>query len=120
MRSAGCVINDYADRHFDGQVERTQHRPFARGVVSEREALLAGRRAGAGGVHAGAAAESADLILSLPALFLAGSYPSPNAFFRHPAGLSGIAFWLWYPDGLCRRAGPGAGHRLADAAGNLC
>ena len=41
MRSAGCVINDYADRHFDGQVrQRTQHRPFARGVVSEREALL--------------------------------------------------------------------------------
>ena len=45
MRSAGCVINDYADRHF-GQVERTQHRPFARGVVSEREsALLHNRRA---------------------------------------------------------------------------
>ena len=36
MRSAGCVINDYADRHFDGQVERTQHRPFARGVSAKR------------------------------------------------------------------------------------
>ena len=40
MRSAGCVINDYADRHFDAHVARTQHRPFARGAVSEKEALL--------------------------------------------------------------------------------
>lgn len=40
MRSAGCVINDYADRNFDGHVERTRDRPLATGVVSEREALL--------------------------------------------------------------------------------
>ncbi|MGE0483151.1 MAG: 4-hydroxybenzoate octaprenyltransferase [Gammaproteobacteria bacterium] len=40
MRSAGCVINDYADRHFDGHVERTRDRPLATGAVSEREALV--------------------------------------------------------------------------------
>lgn len=40
MRSAGCVINDYADRHFDGHVERTRDRPMAKGVVDETEALL--------------------------------------------------------------------------------
>ncbi|MEQ8231117.1 MAG: 4-hydroxybenzoate octaprenyltransferase [Gammaproteobacteria bacterium] len=40
MRSAGCVINDYADRHFDGHVERTRERPLATGAVSEREALV--------------------------------------------------------------------------------
>lgn len=39
MRSAGCVINDYADRHFDGHVKRTKARPMATGEVSEREAL---------------------------------------------------------------------------------
>lgn len=39
MRAAGCVINDYADRKVDGQVERTKHRPLATGEVSEKEAL---------------------------------------------------------------------------------
>jgi 4-hydroxybenzoate polyprenyltransferase len=39
MRSAGCVINDYADRHFDPHVERTRDRPLAAGRVSPREAL---------------------------------------------------------------------------------
>lgn len=39
MRSAGCVVNDYADRHFDGHVKRTATRPLAQGLVSEREAL---------------------------------------------------------------------------------
>ena len=39
MRSAGCVINDYADRHWDGAVERTRQRPLACGAVTEREAL---------------------------------------------------------------------------------
>ena len=40
MRSAGCVINDYADRNFDGHVERTRERPLATGAVSAREALV--------------------------------------------------------------------------------
>lgn len=39
MRSAGCVINDYADRHIDGHVSRTQQRPLARGEVTAWEAL---------------------------------------------------------------------------------
>lgn len=39
MRSAGCVINDYADRHFDGQVERTRLRPLASGLISSTQAL---------------------------------------------------------------------------------
>jgi 4-hydroxybenzoate polyprenyltransferase len=38
MRSAGCVINDYADRHVDGAVARTQHRPLASGKATEQEA----------------------------------------------------------------------------------
>ena len=40
MRSAGCVINDYADRHFDPHVARTRQRPLATGRVSPREALI--------------------------------------------------------------------------------
>lgn len=40
MRAAGCVINDYADRHWDGKVTRTQNRPLAQGKISEKEALI--------------------------------------------------------------------------------
>jgi 4-hydroxybenzoate polyprenyltransferase len=39
MRSAGCVVNDYADRHFDAHVERTKNRPLARGTLTEKNAL---------------------------------------------------------------------------------
>ena len=40
MRAAGCVINDYADRHIDGHVRRTRQRPIAAGLISPREALI--------------------------------------------------------------------------------
>src|SRR5574343_733236 len=40
MRSAGCVINDYADRDFDRHVERTKERPLTAGKLSTREALI--------------------------------------------------------------------------------
>ncbi|WP_283788728.1 4-hydroxybenzoate octaprenyltransferase [Bermanella sp. WJH001] len=40
MRSAGCVINDYADRHVDGHVKRTQQRPLAQKIISEKQALV--------------------------------------------------------------------------------
>jgi 4-hydroxybenzoate polyprenyltransferase len=40
MRSAGCVVNDFADRHFDPHVERTKDRPLAAGVIRPKEALI--------------------------------------------------------------------------------
>ncbi|HHR6406604.1 TPA: 4-hydroxybenzoate octaprenyltransferase [Providencia alcalifaciens] len=40
MRAAGCVINDFADRHFDGHVERTKNRPLPSGDVTEKEAKI--------------------------------------------------------------------------------
>ncbi len=40
MRSAGCIINDFADRHFDGKVRRTRSRPLAAGTVTTSEALI--------------------------------------------------------------------------------
>jgi len=97
MRSAGCVINDYADRHFDGEVERTRQRPFARKAVSEREALLL----------AGALALlSLGLILplnrltqelSIIAVLLSASYPYTKRFFPIPQAYLGIAFAFGIP-----------------------
>src|SRR6185369_9060495 len=42
MRSAGCALNDWADRHFDGKVERTRDRPLAAGEITPTEALAVG------------------------------------------------------------------------------
>jgi 4-hydroxybenzoate polyprenyltransferase len=91
MRSAGVVMNDYADRHFDAHVERTKNRPLAAGIVSEREALLL-----AGGVTLCAFLLILPLhrlvwALSVVALFLAASYPlTPSASWR-----SRRPIWAW-------------------------
>ena len=59
MRSAGCAINDYADRDFDAHVERTRDRPLAAGEIAPREALARGRGARRRGIRLGAVPEPA-------------------------------------------------------------
>ena len=97
MRSAGCVINDYADRNFDGHVERTRERPLVTGEVSTREALL---------LASGLALAAFILILpldrlviwlSIPAVLLAASYPFTKRFFAIPQAYLGIAFGFGIP-----------------------
>ena len=97
MRSAGCVINDYADRDFDKHVERTRDRPLTSGKVSVGEALL---------LAAILTVLSALLILPLStlvwllacgALFLAVSYPFTKRFFAIPQAYLGIAFGFGIP-----------------------
>jgi len=97
MRSAGCVINDYADRDFDGHVERTKNRPMATGAVSKREALLL-----AGTLSLLAFCLILPLnrvvwLLSVPALFLAASYPFTKRFFAIPQAYLGVAFGFGIP-----------------------
>lgn len=97
MRSAGCVINDYADRNIDPLVERTRNRPLAAGKVSTKEALL---------LAAGLSLLAFLLILplntlvlglSVIALFLAASYPFTKRFFAIPQAYLGIAFGFGIP-----------------------
>ena len=98
MRSAGCVINDYADRDFDPHVERTRDRPLAAGRVSGREALIL----------AAALALMAFLLilplrnplliqLSVAAAFLAATYPYTKRFLAIPQAYLGIAFGFGIP-----------------------
>ena len=97
MRSAGCVINDYADRDFDAHVARTRDRPLAAGRVSTKEALLL---AGALVVLAFLLILPLNrlvLMLSVPALFLAASYPFTKRFFALPQAYLGIAFGFGIP-----------------------
>lgn len=105
MRSAGCVINDYADRDFDAHVARTRDRPLAAGKVSTKEALLL-----AGGLVVLAFLLILPLnrlvwILSVPALFLAGSYPYTKRFFAIPQAYLGVAFGFGIPMAYAAQTG---------------
>lgn len=98
MRSAGCVINDVADRHFDGHVARTKDRPLVAGWVSVREAIT---------VFVILLTLSAVTVLpiitpllaglALVAAFLAASYPFTKRFLAIPQGYLGIAFGFGIP-----------------------
>ncbi|WP_300450451.1 4-hydroxybenzoate octaprenyltransferase [Accumulibacter sp.] len=98
MRSAGCVINDLADRDFDPHVARTRNRPLAAGQVSVREAWLL----------FGVLIVLAFLLvllfwnwlmvgLSAAALFLAASYPFTKRFLAVPQAYLGLAFGFGIP-----------------------
>ncbi|WP_075174080.1 4-hydroxybenzoate octaprenyltransferase [Neptunomonas phycophila] len=91
-RSAGCVINDYADRHIDGHVKRTAERPLARGLISSKEALM---------LFAGLMLLAFVLVLftnhmtiwmSFGALALASLYPFMKRHTHLPQVVLGAAF----------------------------
>lgn len=98
MRSAGCVINDYADRDFDPHVERTKHRPLAARKVSTREALaLAGGLALLAFLLILPLGNLLLIELSVAAAFLAASYPFTKRFFAVPQAYLGVAFGFGIP-----------------------
>ena len=100
MRSAGCVINDYADRNIDGHVERTRNRPLATGMVSTREALLLALGLSVLAFMLLLPLDGLVIWLSVPALFLAASYPFTKRFLAIPQAYLGIAFGFGIPMGF--------------------
>lgn len=97
MRSAGCAINDFADRDFDAHVARTHDRPLAAGRIKPAEALL---------VAAVLALVSFALVLqlnrqtiqlSVVALVIAAVYPFTKRFFSLPQAILGVAFGFGIP-----------------------
>ncbi|HEX4329117.1 MAG TPA: 4-hydroxybenzoate octaprenyltransferase [Burkholderiales bacterium] len=97
MRSAGCVMNDYADRNFDKHVERTRHRPLTTGEVSGKEALVL---AGLLCVCAFALIIKQEKLvwkLAVVALLLAATYPYTKRFFAIPQAYLGVAFGFGIP-----------------------
>lgn len=98
MRSAGCVINDLADRDFDPHVARTSQRPLAAGQVSTREALLLFVVLVGGAVVVVLPLRSWLLAaLCVAALFLAASYPFTKRFLAIPQAYLGVAFGFGIP-----------------------
>jgi 4-hydroxybenzoate polyprenyltransferase len=97
MRSAGCAVNDYADRDFDGYVERTRMRPLAAREIAPWEALAV-----AGALAAAAFAlvlflDRLAIALSFAGAAIAASYPFTKRFFPFPQAYLGIAFGFGIP-----------------------
>ncbi len=97
MRSAGCAINDYADRDFDKHVLRTKERPLTSGKISKKEAIS---------IAVGLALIAFLLIqplntltkqLSVFAVVIAGIYPFTKRFFSMPQAVLGAAFGFGIP-----------------------
>lgn len=97
MHSAGCIVNDYADRNFDGHVERTRDRPLATGALNAREALLFGFVLLLFSFLLILPLNRLVFWLALAALFLAASYPFTKRFFPVPQAYLGLAFGLGIP-----------------------
>lgn len=116
MRSAGCVINDFADRDFDGAVERTKNRPFAQGRVGKKEALLLTAFLCLLAALCLIPLNHLTWLMSLPALFLALTYPFTKRFFSDSPILSRTCLFLRYPDGVCCRCRK----RAASSVDTLC
>ena len=105
MRSAGCTINDYADRHIDGHVMRTQERPLASGKVSERETVWLAVALAFAAFLLILPLNPLTWLLSFPALFLAASYPFAKRFFVIPQAHLGIAFGFGIPMAFAAQLG---------------
>ena len=97
MRSAGCVVNDFADRDIDGAVARTSKRPFAQGLVTKSEALLLLLILCLLAALCLLPLNRLTWLMSLPALFLAVTYPFTKRFFPLPQFYLGLAFSFGIP-----------------------
>ncbi|HSI23552.1 MAG TPA: 4-hydroxybenzoate octaprenyltransferase [Methylophilaceae bacterium] len=97
MRSAGCVMNDYADRKFDAHVERTKSRPLATGEVSPREALVLAGVLSLLAFGLVLLLNKLTILLSVCALFLALTYPYTKRFISIPQAYLGVAFGFGIP-----------------------
>ena len=97
MRSAGCVINDFADRKIDPHVERTKNRPMAAGKIGSKEAVLLAAGLSLCAFLLILPLNQLTILLSVPALFLAGTYPFTKRFFAMPQAYLGIAFSFGIP-----------------------
>ncbi|MCO6055941.1 4-hydroxybenzoate octaprenyltransferase [Pseudomonas sp. MOB-449] len=92
MRAAGCVINDYADRNFDGHVSRTRARPLASGRVTPREALVLFAVLVAISFVLVLFTNATTIWLSFGGLALAACYPFMKRYTFYPQVVLGAAF----------------------------
>ncbi len=92
MRSAGCVINDVLDKDFDGHVERTRDRPIAAGLVTRQEGVRIFVALALIAYGLTTKLNTETVLLSIPAVLLAASYPLMKRWIALPQAYLGLAF----------------------------
>jgi len=97
MRSAGCCINDVADREFDRHVKRTAKRPVTMGAVSVKEALLLGATLALLAFALVLTTNAVTIGWSFGALAVTLIYPYAKRFFAMPQAVLGVAFSFGIP-----------------------
>ncbi|MFU8894988.1 MAG: 4-hydroxybenzoate octaprenyltransferase [Gammaproteobacteria bacterium] len=105
MRSAGCVMNDFADRRIDPHVERTRDRPLARGAVSPLEALLLAGALGAVAFGLVLTMNRLTVLLALAGAVLTIAYPFLKRFTHLPQVWLGAAFGWSVPMAFAAQTG---------------
>ena len=105
MRAAGCVINDFADRNFDGHVKRTAQRPMPSGKVSEREALALFGLLVLVSFLLVLTMNTLTIMLSVVAVILAAAYPFMKRYTHLPQLVLGMAFGWSIPMAYAAQAG---------------
>ncbi|HNO42210.1 MAG TPA: 4-hydroxybenzoate octaprenyltransferase [Ottowia sp.] len=97
MRSAGCCVNDVADREFDRHVKRTAQRPVTTGAVGVREALALGAVLALAAFVLVLTTNASAIALSFPALAIAIAYPFAKRWVSMPQAVLGVAFSFGIP-----------------------
>ena len=97
MRSAGCAVNDWADRDFDREVERTRERPLAAGRIRPWEALAIAAALALAAFALVLQLNRLTILLSIAALAITVVYPFTKRFFSLPQAWLGIAFSFGIP-----------------------
>jgi 4-hydroxybenzoate polyprenyltransferase len=97
MRSAGCCINDVADREFDRHVKRTAERPVTRGAVSVREALWVGTVLALAAFGLVLTTNPATIVWSFAGLAVTLIYPYAKRYVSMPQAVLGVAFSFGIP-----------------------
>ena len=107
MRSAGCCVNDVADREFDRHVERTARRPVTRGALGVREALALGAALALLAFGLVLTTNPPTVALSFAALGIAVAYPYAKRFVSMPQAVLGVAFSFGIPMAFAAVRGEG-------------
>jgi 4-hydroxybenzoate polyprenyltransferase len=105
MRAAGCAVNDYADHDIDRHVKRTCDRPLTSGKLARHEALWVAAALALLALLLILPLNRLTLLLSLPAAFLAASYPFTKRFLAIPQAYLGIAFGFGIPMAFAAQLG---------------
>ncbi|CAN5423085.1 4-hydroxybenzoate octaprenyltransferase [soil metagenome] len=105
MRSAGCCINDVADRDFDRHVKRTAQRPVTSGAISVKQALGFGALLALAAFALALTTNAAVIVWAFIGLAVTLAYPFAKRFVSIPQAVLGIAFSIGIPMAFCAAGG---------------